>query len=185
MIVYWTTEEKLEKIEIRKWTIDERNVMTIQRKIQMIGEDNEKKIGSQVIKKVVKKKKNLVRDENATVEGKEIGAENETVEGITEKGLETETHQRGAAGMKDPKKGLEVEIEREESDERVVIENGKEKKAQLGKDLGLEKSIEVVPKIENEVDPEIAAAAPGIAPETKPKKSVQAEIARKIRTNID
>lgn len=185
MIVYWTTEEKLEKIEIRKWTIDERNVMTIQRKIQMIGEDNEKKIGSQVIKKVVKKKKNLVRDENATVEGKEIGAENETVEGITEKGLETETHQRGAAGMKDPKKGLEVEIEREESDERVVIENGKEKKAQLGKDLGLEKSIEVAPKIENEVDPEIAAAAPGIAPEMKPKKSVQAEIARKIRTNID
>ena len=81
MIVYWTTEEKLEKIEIRKWTIDERNVMTIQRKIQMIGEDNEKKIGSQVIKKVVKKKKNLVRDENATVEGKEIGAENGTVEG--------------------------------------------------------------------------------------------------------
>ena len=81
MIVYWTTEEKLEKIEIRKWTIDERNVMTIQRKIQMIGEGNEKKIGSQVIKKVVKKKKNLVRDENATVEGKEIGAENETVEG--------------------------------------------------------------------------------------------------------
>ena len=81
MIVYWTTEEKLEKIEIRKWTIDERNVMTIQRKIQMIGEDKEKKIGSQVIKKVVKKKKNLVRDENATVEGKKIGAENETVEG--------------------------------------------------------------------------------------------------------
>ena len=87
--------------------------------------------------------------------------------------------------MKDPKKGLEVEIEREESDERVVIENGKEKKAQLGKDLGLEKSIEVAPKIENEVDPEIAAAAPEIAPGTKPKKSVQAEIARKIRKNID
>merc|ERR1712141_798694 len=171
------------KIEIRKWKIDERNAMMILRKIPMIGEDREKKIGTQVIKKVVKK--NLVRDENATVEGKETGAENETVEGITEKGLETETHQRGAAEMKDPKKGLEVEIEREESDERVVIENGKEKKAQLGKDLGLGKSIEVAPKIENEVDPEIAAAAPGIAPETKPKKSVQAEMARKIRTNID
>ena len=81
MIVYWTTEEKLEKIEIRKWTIDERNAMMILRKIPMIGEDREKKIGTQVIKKVVKKKKNLVRDENATVEGKEIGVENETVEG--------------------------------------------------------------------------------------------------------
>ena len=79
MIVYWTTEEKLEKIEIRKWKIDERNAMMILKKIQMIGEDKEKKIGSQVIKKVVKK--NLVRDENVTVEGKEIGAENETVEG--------------------------------------------------------------------------------------------------------
>ena len=79
MIVYWTTEEKLEKIEIRKWKIDERNAMMILKKIQMIGEDKEKKIGSQVIKKVVKK--NLVRDGNVTVEGKEIGAENETVEG--------------------------------------------------------------------------------------------------------
>ena len=79
MIVYWTTEEKLEKIEIRKWKIDERNAMMILKKIQMIGEDKEKKIGSQVIKKVVKK--NLARGENVTVEGKEIGAENETVEG--------------------------------------------------------------------------------------------------------
>ena len=81
MIVYWTTEEKLEKIEIRKWKIDERNAMMILRKIPMIGEDREKKIGTQVIKKVVKKKKNLVHDENATVEVKEIGVENETVEG--------------------------------------------------------------------------------------------------------
>ena len=79
MIVYWTTEEKLEKIEIRKWKIDERNAMMILRKIPMIGEDREKKIGTQVIKKVVKK--NLVHDENATVEVKEIGAVNETVEG--------------------------------------------------------------------------------------------------------